>query len=151
MDNTSINKNSNGFGISENITSNRGLFKRQFASATGNMSLKKFKVRETINKEVFDIHDSVADLNKTVLLMISMLVRFYNSDFDNSKLSVQDKAMIEYAFDKFINITNRLDLDFVSQGGFETIDKLLEAQQTIAEIINKEYNIVGEDTDNLSE
>ena len=99
---------------------------------------KKAKYRVIIEKEVFDIYDSVADNAKMISLIFSLLYRIYDAlpnDIKNS-INEKDRQIIEYAFEKFKSIKTRADVQFQTEG-LKLIDKLMDRQYRIAKIIEE--------------
>jgi hypothetical protein len=97
---------------------------------------KKYQYRKVITEEVFDLHDSVADNAKMISLMVSLFMRLYNANFDKTQLADDDKAVIDYVFQKFEETKTRADVQFQKEGQ-AMIDKLLGRQGKIGEIISK--------------
>ena len=124
----------------ETIEKHGLLFKRKYKQELDSISdTKKGKARERINSELFDIEDSLADTTKMLFLVIAMLKRLYDANFDINQLSQDDKNMIEYALNKYSNITTWLDVKF-SEEGVALIDKLADRQNNLANIIKEVYN-----------
>jgi len=124
----------------ETIEKHGFLFKRKYKQELNSISdTKKGKVRERINSELFDIEDSLADTTKMLFLVIAMLKRLYDANFDISQLSQDDKDIIEYALSKYSNTTTWLDVKF-NEEGIALIDKLAERQNNLANIIKEVYN-----------
>ena len=98
----------------------------------------KGKWRYRIHQEVFDLYDSVADNAKMISLLFSVLTRIWQAlpDDIKSNISEEDKTVIDYAINKFKNTTTRADQEFSIQGE-EFINKLMERQAKIAEIIQE--------------
>jgi len=116
------------------------LFKRKYKQELDSISnLKKGKARERINTELFDVEDSLADTTKMLFLVIAMLKRLYDVNFDITQLSQDDKDMIEYALNKYSEITTWLDVKF-NEEGIALIDKLADRQNNLANIIKEVYN-----------
>jgi len=124
----------------ETIEKHGLLFKRKYKQELDSISdTKKGKARERINSELFDIEDSLADTTKMLFLVIAMLKRLYDANFDINQLSQDDKNMIEYALNKYSNITTWLDIKF-NEEGMTLIDKLADRQNNLANIIKEVYN-----------
>ena len=103
---------------------------------------KKGTARQRIEQEVFDLADAVADNAKAISLLTSIIVRLYNALPNNtkSKISDEDRAVIEYAFSKFEQIETLGDVVFELEGT-SAIDKLFNRQQKIADIVKESYGI----------
>ena len=99
---------------------------------------RKAKWRYRIEKEVFDIYDSVADNAKMISLIFSLMYRLYNAlpEEIKQKLDPRDRQIIEYAFEKYRSIKTRADVQF-QQEGVKMIDKLMDRQNKIARIIEE--------------
>ena len=124
----------------ETIEKHGLLFKRKYKQELDSISdTKKGKARERINSELFDIEDSLADTTKMLFLVIAMLKRLYDANFDINQLSQDDKNMIEYALNKYSNITTWLDVKS-NEEGMTLIDKLADRQNNLADIIKEVYN-----------
>lgn len=97
----------------------------------------KTKAREAIEREVFDDKDAIADNGKMISLMMTMMSRLYDvmDETNKSALDPADRALIEYTFEKFKLTDTRADVQFAEEGGIETVDKLLERQGRIGEIV----------------
>jgi len=116
------------------------LFKRKYKQELDSISdTKKGKARKRINSELFDIEDSLADTTKMLFLVIAMLKRLYDVNFDVNQLSQNDKDMIEYALNKYSEITTWLDVK-INKEGITLIDKLANRQNNLANIIEEVYN-----------
>jgi len=124
----------------ETIEKHGLLFKRKYKQELDSvLDVKKGKARKRINSELFDIEDSLADTTKTLLLVIAMLKRLYDVNFDVNQLSQNDKDMIEYALNKYSEITTWLDVK-INKEGITLIDKLANRQNNLANIIEEVYN-----------
>ena len=99
---------------------------------------KKSKIRYQIENEVFDLEDSVADNAKWLSLLTTLLSRFYDTftDTQKARFSAEDKALIEMMFSKFKTTNTRYDVQFQEEG-IALIDKILERQKQIGEIVKK--------------
>ena len=99
---------------------------------------KKARARKAINEQVFDNEDSIADNAKMISLMLTMMSRLYGamSDETKAKLDSDDRALIEYTMSKFASTNTRADMQFASDGAVPTIDKLLDRQAKIGEIVS---------------
>ena len=97
---------------------------------------KKYEKRARINNEVFDIHDSVADNAKWASILTSFIVRLYDVMPEEQKalLDPNDRAIIEYMLNGFKATNTRMDIA-LQQDGTDIIDRMLERQQQIANII----------------
>jgi hypothetical protein len=91
-------------------------------------------IRKTINEEVFDLNDSVADNAKMISLLLSMLKRLYAVNFDTASLSSTDKGTIDYVINKFDTIQTRADVQFAKEGS-SMIDKIMDRQALVGSII----------------
>jgi len=99
------------------------------------INFKKGIIRNKIEQEVFDANDSIADNAKMIMLLLSMIKRLYNAQFNIDNLSSDDRALIEFALNKYEETTTRMDIQFQEEGGTNLIEKLLTRQQKIADII----------------
>ena len=98
---------------------------------------KKSLAREKINNKVFDIEDSVSDNSKMISLLITLMSRMYESytDTQKARFSPEDKFLIEYTFNKFKDTNTRADIQFANEGPTNVIDKLLNRQKEVGEIV----------------
>lgn len=116
----------------------KNLFKKAYKEELNEPdSSLKAKQRYKIEKQVFDTQDSVADNAKMISLMITLLSRFYDSftDTQKNRIPQEDKALIEYLFSKFAETNTRADVQFSQEGGQTMVDKLLDRQAKIGEIV----------------
>jgi len=111
-------------------------------------SHKKYQLRYKINEEVFDIHDSVADNAKAISLIFAMLSRIYNAlpASTKNKIPAEDRAMIEYAFQKYHSIQTRADVEFALGSGKELVDKIMDRQDKIGKLFKEIYGIKTKNT-----
>lgn len=99
---------------------------------TDTKSLKRLQIQD----EVFDNSDAIADNAKMISLLLSTISKMYNTftDTQKNKLSIEDKTLIEYTFDKFGNANTRAD-NQLQEEGTELVDKLIQRQETIGNIL----------------
>ena len=99
---------------------------------------KKIMKRQEIQDEVFDLEDSVADNSKMISLMLTVMDRMYNTftETQKAKMTAEDRGMIEYMFSKFKVTETRADVQFKSEG-LELVDRLLDRQATIGDILKR--------------
>ena len=92
--------------------------------------------RLKIQNEVFDEKDSLADTTKWLSLLTTLVSEMYAvlDDSAKAKLDPSKKDLIEYTFAKFKATKTRGDVQF-EQEGMALVDKLLERQSKIGEII----------------
>ena len=114
------------------------LFKQGVVEVNVPSTTTKAKQRLEIEKQVFDIPDSVADNAKMILLMLSMNMRLYEAMTDEIKdnLSDEDRVMIEYTFEKYKSIKTRMDIQFATEG-IGLIDKLMDRQEKIGKVLSQ--------------
>jgi len=98
---------------------------------------KKGLARYKIHKQVFDIYDSVADNAKMISLLFSLVSRIWSvmPNTQKNKLSQDEVDMINYVVNKFKEIRTRADVEFEKEG-MNLIDKLMERQKKIGEIVD---------------
>ena len=103
---------------------------------------KKARLRHSINDEVFDLHDSVADNAKMISLLFALLSRIYDALPDTVKANIPDKdrEIIEYAFNRYHSIQTRADVEF-AVNGINLINRLMERQSKIGELFKEIYKI----------
>ena len=96
---------------------------------------KKAFIRKEIADQVFDDQDAIADNAKMISLLITVVSRLYDVMDDSSKalLDANDKAMIEYTFNKFKTVNTRADVQFATEG-IALVDRLMDRQGTIGTI-----------------
>jgi len=118
--------------------SDGGLHKKVVKENPSTFRGPKAKARLLIQEQVFDIYDSIADNAKMISLILSLLWRIYEALPEESKVDLlpQDRYLIEYAFERFKNIQTRADVQFKREG-VALIDKLLERQGKIGELVEK--------------
>ncbi len=94
---------------------------------------KKSISRLKIQEEVFDDKDSIADNAKMNSLLLSMFSRLYEVQPQEvlDTLQPEDKAVMEYAINKFKGIQTRADVQFADEG-LAFIDRLMDRQEQIA-------------------
>ena len=99
---------------------------------TDTKSLKRLQIQN----EVFDNSDAIADNAKMISLLLSTISKMYNTftDTQKNKLSPEDKTLIEYTFDKFSTANTRAD-NQLQKEGTELVDKLIQRQETIGNIL----------------
>ena len=97
---------------------------------------KKYLNRKKIQDEVFDDSDSIADNAKMISLLLTVISRMYDIMPTEQKdlLKADDKAMIEYAFNKFHTTNTRADTLYAQEGN-SLIDTLMKRQSDINLII----------------
>lgn len=119
--------------LTENGTTYKKAIKEELSTPSAG---KKDEIRYKIETEVFDIHDSLADTTKWVSLLTTLTSRLYNILPEEQKalLSLTDRSLIETVFTKFSEVNTRCDVQF-SQEGISLVDKLLERQAKLGEII----------------
>ncbi len=102
------------------------------------VSITKGNLRETIQKEVFDINDSVADNAKMISLMMTTMSRMWEIIPMEQKdlLETEEVAMIDATFTLFGNVVTSADVQFASEG-MGLVEKLLNRQSEIGNIIIK--------------
>jgi len=105
-------------------------------------SHKKYQLRYKINKEVFDLHDSVADNAKMISLIFALLTRIWEAIPNDikDKMDKETREMVEYAFQKYHSIQTRADVEFLINGK-ELIDKLMDRQDKIGKLFKEIYGI----------
>ncbi len=98
---------------------------------------KKNLQRYTIQNEVFDLEDSVADNAKMIALLMKLCSRFYDTftDTQKARLSAEDKTLIEYTFSKHLETETRGDVQLANEGT-EMIDRVFDRQAQVSTIIN---------------
>jgi len=98
---------------------------------------KKSLVRLQIQDNVFDIHDSVADNAKMISLLTTLMSRMYDtfSTTQKGKLTTADRTVLEHMFTKFSTTTTRADIQVSVNGATATIDKMLDRQAQIGQIL----------------
>jgi len=104
---------------------------------------KKIKAQYAIEKEVYSaLADSVADNAKLVSLVFAMGSAMYNALPDSTKnnIDASTKDKIEYAIKKYESIETWGDLQLKAEGT-EAIDRLIDRQAKIGEIVKAIYNI----------
>jgi hypothetical protein len=103
--------------------------------ATPSSSKKAFQ-RLAIENEVFDIHDSLADTTKWLSLLSSVVARMYAilPESQKAQIPAQERAVIEYAIQKFNDSTTRADIQFALEGN-QMIDKIFDRQTQLSSII----------------
>ena len=99
---------------------------------------KKDFIRYDIEKEVFDLPDSVADNSKMISLTLSLVSRIYDtlSKSAKDKIPAKDRAMIEGLLDLFKETTTLADEQFAKEGP-EMVNKILDRQAKVAKIVKK--------------
>ena len=99
---------------------------------------EKVKKRYEIQKEVFDLEDSVADNSKMISLIFSLGATIYDvlSDEQKSKIPDGKRELIEYSIQKFQDTETWGDVQ-VKKEGKKAIDKLLDRQKKVAEILER--------------
>jgi len=97
----------------------------------------KTKMRKSIQENVFDDRDAIADNAKMISLLLTLTSKVYSILPKEQKdlLSVEDKTVIEYVFEQFKLTNTRADIQFQKEG-VAMIDKLLNRQELIGKIIN---------------
>jgi len=115
------------------------VFKESPASFPNN---KKYKLRKTINEQVFDLYDSVADNAKMISLLFVLISRIWEvlPDDIKNKLDSTTKQMIDYAIQKYHSIQTRADIEF-ELNGKELIDKLMDRQHQIGQLFKEIYKL----------
>ena len=99
---------------------------------------KKARQRMQIERDVFDLRDSVADNAKFLSLLTSLVLRMYNIMPEEQKvlLDPNDRALTEYVFNTFLQTETRADVQ-IQEEGSAFIDKMLERQASIGKIIKE--------------
>ena len=121
-----------------------GLFKKLVVEEPDQLPLtKKGKMRYRVNNEVFDIHDSVADNAKAISLIFALLSRIYEAlpASTKNRIPAEDRAMVEYAFQKYHSIQTRADVEFAVSGGKELIDRIMERQNKVGQLFKEIYGV----------
>ena len=97
---------------------------------------KKHLSRKRVDQEVFDIYDSVADNAKWASLLTGFVIRIYNALPEEIKANLDpaDKQMIEALSAEFLSTPTRLDVQ-LQEEGYAIIDRMLERQRQVAEIV----------------
>ena len=103
---------------------------------------KKSKVRYEIENNVFDIRDSVADNSKMISLLFGMVMHIYNALDTTTKDNIDPniRSMIEYAIQKYDSIDTWGEIQLANEGTL-AIDRLIDRQAQIGDIIKANYNI----------
>jgi len=98
---------------------------------------KKYLARLQIQDNVFDLNDSVADNAKMISLLTTLMSRMYDTFSTSQKnlLSTTDRALLEHVFTKFNTTDTRADLQVSKEGATTVIDKLLDRQAQIGQIL----------------
>ena len=99
---------------------------------------EKVKKRYEIEKEVFDLEDSVADNSKMISLIFSLGATIYDvlTDEQKSKIPDEKRELIEYSIQRFKDTETWGDIQ-VKKEGKKAIDKLLDRQKKVAEILER--------------
>lgn len=97
---------------------------------------KKHLSRKRVDQEVFDIYDSVADNAKWASLLTGFVIRIYNALPEETKANLDptDRQMIETLSTEFLATPTRLDVQ-LQEEGYAVIDRMLERQRQVAEIV----------------
>lgn len=103
----------------------------------------KYKAKYNIENKVYeDLADSVADNAKLISLVFAMGAVMYKALPDDLKNNIPQDARekIEYAIEKYHSIETWGDIQLATEGN-EAIDKLLDRQGKIGEIIKEVYGV----------
>ena len=104
---------------------------------------KKVKAQFDIEKDVYQsLADSVADNAKLLSLVFAMGATIYGVLTDSMKNNIDSaiKEKIEYAIEKYHSVETWGDLQLKAEGT-KAIDKLIDRQAKIGEIIKKVYGL----------
>ena len=98
----------------------------------------KAYIRYEIEKEIFDLPDSVADNSKMISLIISLIDRIYKVLPDEQKEMIpeNDRVIIDMVLDTFKATTTVADEQLQTEGP-DMIIKMLDRQARIAKIVKK--------------
>ena len=99
---------------------------------------KKTLARYDIEQNVFDKHDAIADNAKMISLILTVVSRIYDvlPDSEKDNIDSNERALIEYALDKFKITDTRADKLFATEGT-ALVDKLMDRQADIANILEE--------------
>jgi len=113
------------------------LFKKVFVEESTYFKGRKGEVRYKVHQQVFDIYDSVADNAKMISLLFSIIMRIWNvlPEDIKSKISDDDRQIIEYTIQSFKNVKTRADVQFEKEGT-KLIDKLMIRQKRVGQLVD---------------
>jgi len=123
----------------EKTINKNGVYKKVLAEIPSEIPMsKKMEMRKRINEEVFDIHDSVADLTKWLSYVTSMLRRVWEIIPEEQKqtLSEIDRQFIEGSMAKFQNTITIGDVKMMEEG-FAVVDRVLSRQNDVGAIVKE--------------
>jgi hypothetical protein len=100
----------------------------------------KMQARKRIGDEVFNSYDAIADNAKWLSILTTLVSRIYDAMPETQKveMATEDRQLIEYAFSKFSASATRADVQVSEEGPTVVIDKLLDRQVKIGEIIGEQ-------------
>lgn len=103
---------------------------------------EKSHIRYDIEKEVFDLPDSVADNSKMISLVISLVERMYTVMPDDQKelIPEQDRVLIDMVLNTFKQTTTIADEQLATEGP-AMITKILDRQAKIANIVKQHKGV----------
>lgn len=120
----------------------RGIEVSETRPTPKNITIPREDIKKLIaysrDKEVRNLEDSVADIAKEIMLLTSFVDTIYSVLTDEQKSNIPDekRQILEYGIASFKKTTTRADLQFSSEG-IKLIDKLMEREGKIAQIIEK--------------
>lgn len=123
----------------EKTINKNGVYKKVLAEIPSEMPMsKKMEMRKRINEEVFDLHDSVADLSKWLSYVTSMLRRIWEIVPEEQKqnLSEIDRQFIEGSMLKFQHTITIGDVKMMEEG-FAVVDRVLTRQNEVGAIVKE--------------
>jgi len=114
------------------------MYKVSYLAVPESKELPYYKgvIRNTIQEEVFDIEDSVADNAKMISLLTSVVMRMWKVMPQDQKdlMDSEDVAVIDYFATAFDGVETNADKKFAVEGT-NMIDKLLERQAEVGSIV----------------
>lgn len=96
----------------------------------------KFKERAVIDKEVFDIHDSVADNAKWAAILTTAISIIYNSLDEETKkrMDPRQRGLMDLLVSSYASTTTRFEVQYEKEG-IDLIFKMISRQHKIGSII----------------
>jgi len=98
------------------------------------LEFSKGKIRKQIEKEVFDIEDSVADNAKLIFLLMASVKRLYKALPDDIKDNIEDKEILDIMIDTFNKTQSIADIKYKKEGN-NMITRIFDRQAKIGSII----------------
>ena len=98
---------------------------------------QKMLARLAIESNVFDIHDAVADNAKWLSIITTLITLLYETMPEEQKanLEPEDRELIESTFVAFAASRTRADVQIETEGAGVVIQKLIERQRKVGEIL----------------